>query len=190
MIPPNRLEISPRVRAVRVGPQFAVKFPFNEEAKRLAWHGPGAHWDPGMKSWCMKGNDVARVMEVMEQIHGALVAAGKDKQEDRDPKAWVDWSFVPSALVLHDGDSPEENDVCRLGIYDDEKPGKGEVLRLERGYAVIEKTGDPFVCDGSEPGAKREMAGRQVCRVWHRPASAAEIETYHARLEDDPSPGF
>lgn len=172
MIPPNRLEISPKVKAIRIGSDFAVSFPYDEAAKRVAWHGPRAHWDPGMKAWCMSGHDVARVTEVMEQIHGALVVAGKDREEDRAPKAWIDWNLVPSVLLPHD--RPDLD--------------KGEVLRLEHGHVVIERIGEPFIGEANEPGVKWGMAGSHVCRVWHRPALAAEIEAHHARFEDENSP--
>ena len=172
MVPPNRLEISPKVTAVRFGSHFAVKFPYDEAAVRLARNRPGSHWDPGMKSWCMSRHDIARVMEVMEQIHGALCAAGKDSEEDREPKAWVDWTIVKSKILPQDTENLEV----------------GALIAQNGRHIVIAKIGDPHPSDETErlsTGIKPETS---VCRVWYRDATSLEVRAHHEKLNDNDGP--
>lgn len=174
MISPNRLKVSPKVGALQVGNLFAVSFPYDEAANKIAQNGPRAHWSSGLKAWMMPAHEAERIMETMEAIHTALVASGKDIADDYAPEAWVQWDLVPSILVLD-----SEPDL-----------GEGEVRKTSQGHVVIERIGEPFLCEGSEPGAKSGMGGNHVRRAWHRRATNNEVLAHYERLADteDPTP--
>lgn len=172
---PDRIHLSPKVRAIHGRGNFTILFPYHKPAVEAARSRVGAHYDPSTKGWMMADHRMDAVLRLMEEIHQLLVAAGLDKTEDRDLRLEVDWSLRASTVM-----------AC-----EDQRAQVGGIFHTNTLDVVVERVSDPI------PGAKAagiirpDWEDRDIVRVWYRTARQEEVMAWKDRhRSEEPDPAF
>lgn len=172
---PDRIHLSPKVRAIHSRGNFSIMFPYHKPAVDAARRRAGAHYDPTMKNWVMPAYRLDEALRLMEEVHQLLVAAGMDKAEDRDLRFEVDWNLRASTVM------PVE----------DERAGCGEIFHAATLDVIVERVSDPIQGAKAAGIIRPDWEDRELVRVWYRTARPEEVAAWKARQRsDEPDPAF
>jgi len=172
---PDRIHLSPKVRAIHSRGEFSILFPYHKSAVEAARRRVGAHYDPSLKAWVMPAHRLDEALRLMEEVHKLLVVAGLDRAEDRELRFEVDWNLRPSTVMT----------------VEDDRAKCGEIFHVATLDVIVERVSDPI------PGAKAagvirpDWEDRDLVRVWYRTARHDEVAAWkeHQKSEE-PDPAF
>lgn len=172
---PDRIHLSPKVRAIHSRGSFSIMFPYHKPAVEAARSRVGAHYDPTMKNWVMPDYRMDEALRLMEEVHKLLVAAGLDRAEDRDLRLEVDWSLRASTVM------PVE----------DERAKCGEIFHAATLDVIVERVSDPIQGAKAAGVIRPDWEDRDLVRVWYRTARHDEVAAWKERKRsEEPDPAF
>lgn len=172
---PDRIHLSPKVRAVHGRNQFSILFPYHKPAVEAARRRVGAHYDPSAKAWIMDDHRLDAIVRLMEEVHALLVEAGLDRPEDRDLRFEVDWSLRASQVM------PAEDGRAQVG----------EIFHTNTLDNIVEKVSEPIQGAKAAGVIRPDWENRSLVRVWYRIARREEVAAWKERQRsEEPEPEF